>query len=326
MKPGKSLVKPTVPHKWLFFTGGLILFLGINGTFYDLTYHITNVVDTFYQPGHLLIYSNIFGAVIVGIILFLKTRFKSLMIFGGIILGFGFVDLLWHNTFGFDSFLSPPHMILISAAILGIWSMYRKFNEIGSNGGAILSLTGLLLAITFLLLSFSMTFVRTSATVYYLMPPREIAALASFALLPAVSVMIAKLAHLSKVKFFHVTILYTICILFTTMLVNHTITLTTPLLLIGALVSGFVFDRNPKLGVIVLGVSWILVFTPYSYQIIAYVVSGKIFRVNETYYLVSFLMPYYAIASGVGMFSSMITSKILKPDFLTRKILLQNLN
>ena len=115
----KSLVKPAVPHKWLFFAGGLILFLGITGTFYDLTYHITNVVDTFYQPGHLLIYSNIFGSVIVGIILFVKTRFKSLIIFGGAILGFGFVDLLWHNTFGFDSFLSPPHMILISAGYFG---------------------------------------------------------------------------------------------------------------------------------------------------------------------------------------------------------------
>jgi hypothetical protein len=90
------------------------------------------------------------------------------------------------------------------------------------------------------------------------------------------------------------------------------------------LVSGFVYDRNPKLGVIVIGASWWLFFTPYSFQIIAYVFSGKIFRVNETYYLISSQSLYLGIVTIIGVASTIITSKILQPDFLIKKVLLQN--
>jgi hypothetical protein len=312
----------SVPYKWLFFAGTLVFFIGLSGTFYDITYHITHKVDTFFQPGHLLIYSNIFGSVVFGIVLYLKTRFKLLMVIGGIILGFGGLDLLWHNTFGFDSFLSPPHLLLISTAILGTWAMFRKFTEMKIKSGAIISLTGMLLGLALLLLAFSMTFVRGSSTSYYLMPPREVSALAAFVLMPAALVMVARLAHLGEIKFFHIAAIFAASMTLTTILANPSITFTMPLLLAGTLIPSYLYDKRPKYGTILLGAAWMLMFTPYSYQVIAYVVSGEILGVLQTSQFLYALGPYYPLASAIGIVAAIVTSKVLTRDFMAKRIML----
>jgi hypothetical protein len=59
---------------------------------------------------------------------------------------------------------------------------------------------------------------------------------------------------------------------------NHAITFTVPLLLLaGALLSTLAFGRSPKYGILVIGAAWFLTFSPYSYQVIAYVVSGRMY-------------------------------------------------
>jgi hypothetical protein len=314
----------SIPHKWVYLAGTLALVLGINGGFYDLTYHITNKVDTFFQPAHLLIYSNIFGSVVFGAILFVKARFKSLLLFGGLILGSGVVDLLWHNRFGFDSFLSPPHLVIISSAILGVWAMFRKFNQMNLRMGVYLSLAGLLLELTFLLLSFSMTFAKTSSdSGYYVMPSQEVAAVSGFLLLPAVMVLVSKLAHQSNVKFFPIALIFSGCMMATTVLPNRAITFTVPLLLAGALLPAFAYDKSPKYGVLVIGAAWFLTFSPYSYQITAYVVSGRIYGVTQiTSDFIFSLVPYYPLASIAGLVSAIFTSRALTQQFIEKKILL----
>jgi hypothetical protein len=319
--------KSMSPHKWLFFAGALALFIGLNGAFYDVTYHLTHKVDTFFQPAHLLIYSNIFASAIIGAVLFVKTRFKSLMIFGSLIFGFGMVDMLWHNVYGFDSFLSPPHVLVISSAILGAWMMFRKFKEMNSKTGKVISLVGFMVGITLLLLSFSLTFAKNSSDNdgggYYLIPTREVSAFVGFALLPASSVIVAKSSHLTGIKYFHVAIIFAACMMLTTILSNPTITFTAPYFLAGTLVSGYLYDKNSKYGTILLGGAWVLVFTPYSYQIVAYVVSGEILSVAQTSEFIYSLGPYYPLAAAIGIFSAIVTSRMLKPEFMMRWLMLR---
>jgi hypothetical protein len=50
----------------------------------------------------------------------------------------------------------------------------------------------------------------------------------------------------------------------------------------GTLAAVYLYDKSPKYGTILLGGAWVLPFTPYSYQIIAYVVSGEILGVTQT--------------------------------------------
>jgi hypothetical protein len=314
-------VTSEVPYKWLFFAGTLVFFIGLSGTFYDISYHLTHKVDTFFQPGHFLIYSSIFLSVVLGVVLYLKTRFKLLMVIGGLFLGFGGVDLLWHNTFGFDSFLSPPHLMLMSTAVIGTWVMFRKFTELKIKSGAIISLTGMLLGMTLLLLAFSMTFPRSSSTGYYVMPPREVSVLAAFVLLPVTSVMIAKLAHLGGIRFFHIAAIFAACMTVTTILANPSITFTMPLLLAGTLIPGYLYDKHPKYGTILLGAAWMLTFTPYSYQVIAYVVSGEILGVSQTSQFLYSLGPYYPLASAIGIVAAIVASKVLTQDFMAKRIM-----
>lgn len=317
-------VTPQVPYRWLFFAGTLVFFIGLSGTFYDISYHLTHKVDTFFQPGHFLIYSSIFLSVVLGAVLYLKTRFKLLMVIGGLFLGFGGVDLLWHNTFGFDSFLSPPHLMLLSTAVIGTWAMFRKFTEMKIKFGATISLTGMLLGMALLLLAFSMTFPRGSSTGYYVMPPREVSILAAFVLMPAALIMIAKLAHLGEIKFFHIAAIFAACMTVTTILANPSITFTMPLLLAGTLIPGYLYDKRPKYGTILLGAVWMLTFTPYSYQVIAYVVSGEILSVSQTSQFLYSLGPYYPLASAIGIIAAIVMSKVLTQDFMSKRIMRWN--
>ena len=47
---------------------------------------------------------------------------------------------MWHNAFGFDSFLSPPHTVLVITAGLQPWLLFRKLCELDSEIGKVVSL------------------------------------------------------------------------------------------------------------------------------------------------------------------------------------------
>ena len=141
---------------YLFVIATIPVLVGITGAFWDLTYHALNKVDTFFQPAHLVIYNSIFAALLIGFVIALKTRYRSLAIISGIQLATGFADLMWHNAFGFDSFLSPPHTVLVITAVLQPWLLFRKLCELDSEIGKVVSLGTLWLSITFLLLEFSL--------------------------------------------------------------------------------------------------------------------------------------------------------------------------
>ncbi|HEY6588446.1 MAG TPA: hypothetical protein VIY98_09150, partial [Nitrososphaeraceae archaeon] len=54
---------------YLFVTLIILLFSGLTGAFWDITYHALNEVDNFFQPAHLVIYSSLFLVFLIGIII-----------------------------------------------------------------------------------------------------------------------------------------------------------------------------------------------------------------------------------------------------------------
>jgi hypothetical protein len=86
------IVKGDKRSSYLFVIATIPVLVVITGAFWDLTYHALNKVDTFFQPAHLVIYNSIFAALLIGIVIALKTRYRSLAIISGIQLATGFAD------------------------------------------------------------------------------------------------------------------------------------------------------------------------------------------------------------------------------------------
>lgn len=123
--------------------------LGSLGGAWDVAYHRTYLVDTFFSPPHLLIYSGMLGMLLIGIAIVLllhlhadleggmvQTLVQHPMLAIPLITNFAFLatgplDDLWHRTFGRDKLTvwSPPHTILLlnialscaSAICLAYW-------------------------------------------------------------------------------------------------------------------------------------------------------------------------------------------------------------
>jgi hypothetical protein len=298
-----------------FVVGILPILAGISGSYYDLTYHILNTVDSFFQPAHLIIYSSIFGALIIGIVITIKTGFKSLMIASAILLSFGYGDLLFHNSFGFDSFLSPPHLALISTAIIQAGIMLRKFIQLDHKLGSVISLATLWLATTYLLLAFSFVSNRSSETSYHVVAPQEIVFMVTAFFFPALSVLVARFASLANVKMLHVALVFASAVSIGGILTNPNITYTLPLFLVGILIPSFAYDKMhnklPRFSAVILGASWILTYTPYAYKLISYSVAKMVVSLNDTYMLIPALAQYYPIMILLGVISGVITSYFL---------------
>ena len=98
---------------YLFVILIVSLFSGITGAYWDITYHALNEVDDFFQPAHLVIYSSLFLVFLIGVIITIicPKNFLFAVILACQLLS-GYFDFLWHDNFGFDSFLSPPHVML----------------------------------------------------------------------------------------------------------------------------------------------------------------------------------------------------------------------
>jgi hypothetical protein len=108
------------------------VFLQIGGTSWDVTSHIMREPETFFTPSHTVLYTGIglltISAVMGGVV-FLEgrkdavrntysTSYKLLVIGSAVSLVAGPADFLWHETFGVDGLLSPPHLALITGMLI----------------------------------------------------------------------------------------------------------------------------------------------------------------------------------------------------------------
>jgi hypothetical protein len=106
-------------------------FLQIAGTSWDVTSHIMQEPETFFTPSHTVLYTGVvlltLAAGIGGVLLFRNKElrgksfaiaFKLLIIGSAVSLVAGPSDFLWHETFGVDGLLSPPHSALITGMLI----------------------------------------------------------------------------------------------------------------------------------------------------------------------------------------------------------------
>jgi hypothetical protein len=106
-------------------------FLQIGGTSWDVTSHLMLQPETFFTPSHTVLYAGVglltITAGLVGALLIknkdlgtksFSTSFKLFIIGSAISLVAGPTDFLWHETFGVDGLLSPPHLALITGMLI----------------------------------------------------------------------------------------------------------------------------------------------------------------------------------------------------------------
>ena len=111
--------------------GTLGAFLQIGGTSWDVTSHLMLEPETFFTPSHTVLYSGIgllvLSAGIGGFVLFRNKEtvgksytvaFKLLIAGSAVSLVAGPSDFLWHEEFGVDGLLSPPHLALITGMLI----------------------------------------------------------------------------------------------------------------------------------------------------------------------------------------------------------------
>jgi hypothetical protein len=111
--------------------GTLGAFLQIGGTSWDVTSHLMLEPETFFTPSHTVLYSGIgllvISAGIGGFVLFRNKEtggksytvaFKLLIVGSAISLVAGPSDFIWHEEFGVDGLLSPPHLALITGMLI----------------------------------------------------------------------------------------------------------------------------------------------------------------------------------------------------------------
>jgi len=151
--------------------------LQVSGSNWDIIWHAFNHVETFFTPPHSVIYSGVVlasGSIIYGTASLLYNKkythyhriigqnnnesdkisrlslssFSSAIIVSplylaliGVILQLsaGPFDFWWHNNFGFDGLLSPPHSILASGmllasvgALVGVFQIYKHENRMNN--------------------------------------------------------------------------------------------------------------------------------------------------------------------------------------------------
>ncbi|MGA7370904.1 MAG: hypothetical protein WBX01_17415 [Nitrososphaeraceae archaeon] len=103
----------------------------IAGTSWDVTSHIMEQPETFFTPSHAVLYTGVglltvaAGTSVILLIRNIEFRGSSvamplkLLIVGSTIsLVAGPSDFLWHETFGADGLLSPPHLALITGMLI----------------------------------------------------------------------------------------------------------------------------------------------------------------------------------------------------------------
>jgi hypothetical protein len=168
----------------IYFLISIGVALQISGSNWDIVWHGIGNVETFFTPPHSVIYSGValaIGSVVVGGIIHTtkisqqknisskKNIFRLLIVslplsiklaaIGCILqLTAGPFDFWWHNQFGFDGLLSPPHSVLATGmlmtalgALIGIYYHYRSQNN-NSTSSSIFSKLSLIVAFAVFLL------------------------------------------------------------------------------------------------------------------------------------------------------------------------------
>jgi hypothetical protein len=112
--------------------GTLGAFLQIGGASWDVTSHLMLEPESFFTPSHTVLYSGIgllgIASGIGGFMFFSKNKevagksftlaFKLLIVGSVVSLLAGPADFLWHEEFGVDGLLSPPHLALITGMLI----------------------------------------------------------------------------------------------------------------------------------------------------------------------------------------------------------------
>ena len=129
----KKIFSCSVERKFFYSNIGISLgvLLAASSGGWDITYHVLNKPETFFSPPHFLLYTGIFTSFIGTIIMFFqwnqfldkqrsKFRFSVKIGIIGIffLMSAGPIDFFWHNNFGLDGLLSPPHQIMILGMFL----------------------------------------------------------------------------------------------------------------------------------------------------------------------------------------------------------------
>lgn len=292
----------------------------MTGAYWDVTYHSLNEVDNFFQPAHLVIYSSLFLVFLTGVIITIISPKKFLFaVIPACQLLSGYFDLLWHNNFGFDGFLSPPHILLSFIPIFYSFMIFRYFQKssnVYSKLGQTITLGVLWLSITFLLLMFSLVSVKSDDIAFYIIPPPFVSFIISFIMMPLLSLSILYYASGNHINPVYVAGLFAFSFTISTIIANPNVTFLFPYLLLGTILPAFLYNKNKFVGFVLFGGLWIFTYVPYSFKIILYSVTGVIVELKYTLFISDYLFPYYPliIISGiyVALFAYYITKNNLK--------------
>ena len=233
----------------------------------------------------------------------------------------GYFDLLWHDNFGFDSFLSPPHVMLSFLPILYSFMIFKHFQKLPSSTnnayakiGQTISLGVLWLSITFLLLMFSLVSVKSSDTSFYIISPPSVSLIISFIAMPILSLSIVHYSNVNNINPVYIALLFAFSLTISTIIANPNITFTFPYLLLGTILPTFLYNKNKFVGFVLFGGLWMFTYVPYSFKIILYSLTGVIIELKYTLFISSYyLIPYYPLIIAGGIYVA------LSVYYLTRK-------
>jgi len=103
----------------------------ISAALWDVTHHILNRPESFFTAPHALLYSGVLAALAGSILAFFSWQrldhtakqawrfpFRLGMIGIFVLVASGPLDFAWHDAFGLDGLLSPPHQLLLTGMFL----------------------------------------------------------------------------------------------------------------------------------------------------------------------------------------------------------------
>jgi hypothetical protein len=240
----QTKIKSPVISLLIYFLISIGVSLEIGGANWDIVWHGSKNVESFLTPPHAVIYTGValtIASIIFRLILFsivavnetnwklsVSNILKSQLIFpfslkisivGAILqLTAGPFDFWWHNTFGFDGLLSPPHSVLaIGMLLVGLGALtgiYKqcKTNSFSSHAGRIciaISFGVFLMVAVGLILMFTLPFSKGQ---YFNFNPEPFAAIfAAIVVIPFVmSLCLFSISSSTKIPFIFTSIVATI--------------------------------------------------------------------------------------------------------------------
>ena len=131
------LLRPLLaPHaRRIFLSANVVTCLGslmaITAGFWDIMHHVQRLPESFFTAPHALLYSGVAVTLLGAVLMFLSWRMLDapsrdswrfpfrLGILGVFLLVIsGPIDFSWHDAFGLDGLLSPPHQLLLLGMML----------------------------------------------------------------------------------------------------------------------------------------------------------------------------------------------------------------